>query len=100
MGDQPDVLDQGGRAKRLVLGLIIGAACAAIAYTVCRQLTANTPQVGPYYLNNDGHNVEKFVWYMTAFFGALGMGITLAITNARAKKKWHDQLVAKARVVE
>jgi hypothetical protein len=93
---QPDVMDQAGRAKRLVLGLIIGAACAAIAYLVCSHLTAGTHDN---FYNWKG-GPTKFVWYMTGLFGAFGLVVTLAITNQLAKNKWRKQLVAQAKVVK
>ena len=98
MGDQPDVMDQAGRAKRLVLAVIVGASCAAIAYLVTRNMTNNTP-TDPIVINGN-HGVEKFVFYMTGLAFALGLGITLAITNVLANRKWRSELVAKARVVD
>jgi hypothetical protein len=91
----PDIMDQGGRARRLVLALIIGATVGAVAYLICDGL-AKPDQLRAEYEVRSGY---RFVFYMTAFFGGGAFLLTLAIANHFAKKKWRAELVARAKVV-
>lgn len=90
----PDLKDQQGRARRLVLALVVGAACAAVAYAVCARLTAGAHD-NPY--DWYGGKTEFVVWG-TGLGGVLGFIVTLALASWRAKKKWREELVAKAQV--
>jgi hypothetical protein len=90
----PDLKDQQGRASRLVLALLVGAACAAVAYAACGRLTAGAHD-NPY--DWIGGPTELMGWG-TGMGGVLGFVVTLAIANWRAKKKWRESLVAKAQV--
>ena len=97
----PDLMDQSGRMRRLVLALIIGAACAAVAYLVCDHLAQPDamPNAGVY----DGGSKArafKFVGYMMGFFGIIGFIVTLKLANARADRKYKESLVAQAKVVK
>ena len=87
----PDLKDQAGRLRRLVLALIVGSAVATATYLVCDGMAKPETQA-----TTGGF---KFVFYMTGFFGAGAFIATLAITNAIAKKKWRESLVARAEVV-
>lgn len=91
---QPDLRDQRGRMNRLVLALAVAAVLAIGAYLVCTQLTAGAHD-NPY---NWKGGPTRFVWSTTGLAGAIGFVVTLAVANARAKKKWRDGLVAKAQV--
>jgi Na+/H+ antiporter NhaC len=88
---QPDVLDSGGRVRRIVLALIVGAAAAAIAYAITTSMvdTSHAVTSGPY----------KFIAYMTGLAGIIGFLFTLSIANQFAKKKWERELVARAKIV-
>ena len=92
MGDAPDVLDQGGRARRLVLSLIVGAAVAAIAFFICDRLARPDEMVsdGVYTAGHVGR-AYNFVYYTTALFGALAFSATLATTTYLAKRAWRRQ---------
>ncbi len=94
----PDLMDEGGRLQRLVLALLVGAACGAAAYFVCDRLAQPDAMTGGF---DGGHQARafKFVFYMVGFFGVAGFLITLSIANGRAKKRWHQALVARAEVV-
>lgn len=95
----PDLMDESGRLQRLVLALLVGAACGAAAYVICNQLAQPDTMAGGY---DGGHMARayKFVFYMVGFFGIAGFLITLSIANQRAKKKWKESLVARAEVVK
>ena len=92
---QPDIRDQGGRARRLVLATIAGAAAASSAYGILWALATPDAQTNP----TASVGAYKFVWYFTALaFGAVFL-IVLAVATKRAKKKWMDEQVARAKVV-
>ena len=95
----PDLMDESGRLKRLVLALIVGAACGAAAYVICNQLARPDSMAGGF---DGGHQARafKFVFYMVGFFGVAGFILTLGIANNRAAKKWKESLVARAEVVK
>ena len=91
----PDLMDQGGRARRLFLALLAAAAVGAVAYFVATGLTAGAHD-DPY---NWKGGPTKFIWYITGFVGAAVFVIALKILNSRADKKYREQLVAQAKVV-
>jgi len=92
-------MDHGGRMRRIVLALIIGAACAAIAYAICDRLAQPDAMTGGY---DGGHQTGafKFMFYMAGFFGSIGFIATLKSANWRADKKYRESLVAQARQVK
>jgi hypothetical protein len=94
---QPDVMDSTGRMRRLVIALLLGAAAAAAAYFVTKQMAEPDTLVAQ---GRYSRGAYKFVYYMTALFGALVFAAALAIQNRIAKKKWREELVAKARTVK
>ena len=97
---QPDLMDQSGRARRLVLALIIGAAAAAAAYFIADAMAQpDANNHGHYYTQHEA-GAYQFVWYVTAFAGALGFIATIAIGNDLAKRRWRKQLVAQARTIK
>ena len=86
----PDLLDQGGRARRLVLAALAGGATAAAVYGLTYQLSDPEHQATT--------GAFRFVFYMTAFAGAAVFVATLKILDWRANKKYRAQLVAQAKV--
>jgi hypothetical protein len=91
----PDLLDHGGRLRRLVLALIVGGAVAAATYLICTSLAE--PDDKSLY-GGSAARAWKFVFYMTAFFGAGAFAITLAIANWLAKRKDERERVPRAEV--
>lgn len=86
----PDLLDSGGRLRRLVLAVIVGAAAATAAYALSTSLAEPTKQA-----TTGGY---KFVFYVTALAGAVSFLVTLAIQNKLADRKYRANLVPRARV--
>jgi fucose permease len=89
---QPDLMDQGGRAKRLFLALLVAAAVATSVYLYTYRLADPDHQ--------STYGGYKFVYFMTAFFGGSAFILTIGILNKRADKKYKDALLAKAKVVD
>jgi hypothetical protein len=102
MGDVPvpDVMDGGGRMKRLIYALIAGAAAAAIAYVICDQMVAADP--GPHYAPGTySRGGYKFIGYVTALAGGVVFLVTGGLLEGRAKKQWmREQEIAHARVLK
>lgn len=87
---QPDLMDQSGRLRRLVVALLVGVCAGALAYFVTSSMaqpdTART--TGAY----------KFVFYMTALAGGLAFAIALVVQNKLADRRYREGLVAKAQL--
>ena len=88
----PDLMDQGGRARRLFLALLAAAATAAAVYGIAYKLSDPEHQVTT--------GAFKFVFYMTAFAGAAVFLVVLKVLNWRADRKYREQLLAQAKVVK
>ena len=88
--------------RRLVLALVVGVVCAAIAYGVTYKMAGADYESGSYSgpMGRGGSGgAGKFIFYMTALFGTVGFVITLGIQNNLAKKKWlRDRDVPQATV--
>jgi hypothetical protein len=100
---QPDLMDRAGRLRRLVVALIVGAAVGAAAWAITNEMAkpdevSAAKQLGESTVPQGG-GAYKFVWYMTAFFGAAAFGITLAIANQLAKKKYDRELAPPAKQI-
>ena len=88
----PDLMEQSGRAKRLLLALLVGAAVGTGTYIYTVRLADPEHQV-----TTGGY---RFVYFTTALFGAAAFILTLGILNKRADKKYKDAILAKAKVVK
>jgi len=84
----PDIMDRSGRVRRIALAFVLGSIAFAIAWAITNHL-AKPDEINPsLYTSIHVDNAYKFVWYFSggAFTGAFAL--TLAITNALAKRKW------------
>jgi hypothetical protein len=80
----PDVLDQAGRMKRLLLSLILGASAAAIGYVIASNMIKPDDVVGDY----QQRGAHKLVGYITGLAGGIVLTISLVVQNHLAKKKY------------
>jgi hypothetical protein len=90
----PDLRDQAGRLRRLVLALIVGAAAGTIAFTIAHQMSE--PETLTAY--GSSGRAWKLVGYVTGFAGAGAFLITLAIANYVAKRRAERDRVPRAEV--
>src|SRR5579862_9430227 len=100
MSDEPDdLMDQGGRMRRILAALAVGAVCGVIAYLVAWQLS--TPDELPDTLmRNSGRNgAYRFVYYTTGLAFAIGLSVTLLVLNARAAKRWRERRIPRAKQI-
>jgi MFS family permease len=95
----PDLMDRGGRMRRLVLALIVGGACATIAHTIMVALIPSEELERP--VEYVAHNMSAagFVVYFTAIAGIGAFIVTFAALNALAKRKWQRERVPAAKRV-
>jgi hypothetical protein len=84
-------MDQSGRARRLVLALILASAAAASVYGVTYAMSAPDHQATT--------GAFRFVFYTTGFAFAAVFITVIKILNWRADKKYREQLVAQAKVI-
>ena len=87
----PDLIDSGGRFRRLVLSFVIAAVCAAIAYFVADALAKPDEMSG----GMDGGSQRRafgFVFYMSGFAFAGAFGLSLAIQNWLEKQRYRKSL--------
>jgi hypothetical protein len=90
-------MDQSGRARRIVLALVIGAAVGTAAYYICYALSRPDEYHNTIIVARQGP--WRFIWYMTALVGMVAFTVTLMIANRFADKKYEASLVARAKVV-
>ena len=96
---QPDLLDSAGRMRRIILALLLGGAAAALAYFVADGLATPDQMIASgQHTSGSVGRATGFVFYVTAFAGAVVFGAALAVQNQLAKKKYRESLVAKAQV--
>jgi hypothetical protein len=88
----PDLMDRGGRARRLFLALLAAAAAAAGVYGVAYKMSDPEHQA-----TTGGF---KFVFYMTGLAFIVVFIAVLKVLDARADRKYREQLVAQAKVVK
>jgi hypothetical protein len=88
----PDLMDQGGRARRLFLALLAAGATAAAVYGIAYKMS------DPEHQTTTGG--FKFVFYMTGFAFAAVLIVVLKVLNWRADRKYREQLLAQARIVK
>ena len=88
----PDLMDQGGRARRLFLALLAAGATAAAVYGIAYKLSDPEHQATT--------GAFKFVFYMTGFAFAAVFIVVIKVLNWRADKKYREQLLAQAKVVK
>lgn len=95
MTDDPtDLMDRDGRTQRLVLALAVGVVLAGLAYLLCTELAE------PAEASRGSRNgAFRFVFYMTGFAFATGLGVTLAVLNRLAAKRWRERRIPPAKQI-
>ena len=94
----PDVLDRRGRARRLVIALIVGITVGTLAFGALYALARPDPIPGePFTPHNGG--AWRFVGYFTVGAGAGAFSLTLALANYLAKRRNERERVPPARQI-
>jgi hypothetical protein len=95
----PDLKDSTGRMRRIVLSLLIAGACSGLAYVIANAVIKPETEAHKAHVTSGQMSAGTFVIWVTLVVFALSLSAALAIQNAIAKKKWRDNLVARAKVV-
>jgi hypothetical protein len=100
MADVPDLMDQSGRMKRLVLAATAGVIAAGAAYGLFYGLArpddvSAAKQMGEN-ITRYGGGAWKFVFYFTGIAGIVTFMVVLAIANRAAKKAYERGLTPQA----
>jgi hypothetical protein len=88
-------MDRTGRLRRLALALVLASAAFAIVWTITNNL-AKPDEISSVRVAS----AYKFIWYFSggAFTGVFAL--TIAVANARAKRKWQrDRDVPEAKQI-
>ena len=95
----PDLKDNTGRLRRLVIAMLLGGAAAGITFFICDSLAKpdEMPRAGVYSAGSISR-AYGFVYYTTALVGGIVFSIALAVQNHLAKKKWRAERVPTAKV--
>jgi hypothetical protein len=100
MSDEPDdLVDHGGRLRRILAALAVGAVCGAIAYFVCWQLSRPDELPDTVMLNSGASGAYRFVFYATGLAFAAGLSVTLVVLNGLAAKRWRERRVPQAKQI-
>lgn len=79
----PDLLDERGRMRRLVLSFVIAAVVATLAYTFADDITTAHPSQ---------RGMGSFILFVTGGSFAATFAISLAIQNAIEKRRYRRSL--------
>ena len=96
---QPDLMDRSGRARRVVLALIVAAAAAALVYAIAMALMPESELTKPHVSINRNLDARGFIIYITLGAFLVGFVVALAIANRIAKKRAEHDRVARAKLV-
>jgi len=91
----PDLLDNAGRLRRLVVALLVGGAAAAIAYHVADAAAQPEHQSG---FCGSQARAFQFVFSTTSLVGGLVFVTVLKVQNWLANKKYQRERVPPAKV--
>ena len=94
---QPDLRDSGGRLRRLVFSVLIGAAVGTLAYFMAIAMANPDSMVASHTAGSVGR-AYGFVFYVAAFAGAAAFSIALIVQNKLADKKYRESLVPRAQL--
>jgi hypothetical protein len=95
---QPDLMDHGGRMRRIVVSLLIGLAAIAITYFVANTIIEPENQARTTYVNRN-MGPDGFVFWASGIAGFVSFTVAIAVQNwlARRKSERERVPVAKAR---
>ncbi len=97
-------MDRSGRVKRLLIGALVGAVCAAVAYGLLVALAKPDTYSNSLVSTNGGGFTRagtawKFVGYFTAVAFIVPASIVAFVLETRAKKRWRESRFPQAKQV-
>jgi len=95
----PDLKDSAGRMRRIVISLLVGSACAGIAYYIANAAVQPDKEARVAHVTRGQMSGGTFVIWVTLVAFAITVSGALAIQNALARKKWREeQMLPKATI--
>lgn len=94
---QPDLMDSGGRLRRLFLALLAGAVVGTFGYFIADAMARPDSMVATHTPGSVGR-AYGFVFYIAGFAGIAAFLITLTALNKYADKKYRENLVPRAQL--
>lgn len=92
---QPDLRDSSGRARRLVLGLMLGIGVGSLAYFIANTLI--DPEPAMRYAHRRMSR-DTFVVWVALVSGVVGLVVAVVIQNWRAKRRSRAERVPRATI--
>src|SRR5262245_35318747 len=89
----PDLMDNRGRLRRIVIALLVAGAAAAFAYAIADGLVTRSD-------HGSNARASQFVFYVTGFVGMAVFLATLTIQNKLADRAYRKSLVPLARALK
>jgi hypothetical protein len=94
----PDLKDNSGRLRRIVLSLLVASGAAALAYFVADRLAEPDAMVAAGKTPGSVARASQFVFYVAGLAGIVVFLVALTIQNKRADRKYRENLVPRAKV--
>lgn len=94
----PDLKDDAGRMRRIVIALLLGGAAAAVGYFVADQLAEPDAMIAAGKTSGSVARASQFVFYVAGLAGIVVFLIALTIQNKLADRKYREGLVPSAKV--
>jgi sulfite exporter TauE/SafE len=94
----PDLMDTAGRVRRLVIALLVGAACGGIGYAIAHALVQPEAQPEAAHVASRQMSAGSFVIWVGLVAGIAGLILSLALQNVLAKRKWRADQMPRAQV--
>ena len=94
----PDLMDNSGRLRRLVIALLLAGAAAALGYFVADRLAQPDAMIAAGKTAGSVARASQFVFYVAGLAGIVVFLVALTIQNKIADRKYRESLVARAEV--
>jgi hypothetical protein len=94
----PDLKDNTGRMRRIVIALLLGGAAAALGYFIADQLARPDAMVAAGKTPGSVGRASQFVFYVAGLAGVVVFLVALTVQNKLADRKYRANLVPRAKV--
>ncbi len=95
----PDLMDNRGRLRRIVIALLVAGAAAAAGYAIADQLAKPDEMIAAGKSTGSVARASQFVFYVAGFVGIAAFLATLALQNKLADRAYRKSLVPLARAL-
>ena len=88
----PDLMDNSGRMRRIVIALLLGGAAAALGYFVADSLAQPDAMVAAGKTPGSVGRASQFVFYVAGLAGGIVFLVALTIQNKLADRTYRESL--------